>query len=87
MPRPNWSRPLPTPLTILDDIMGFCGYDARRRPRDCLECICRKARGLEDTRQHVEAELKKAEANGDTTQVWITLQIVLVLERVEFRLL
>ncbi len=39
-----------------------------------------------DTWQHVEAELKKAAAGGDTTQVSIALQMVLMLEGVEYRL-
>jgi hypothetical protein len=33
----------------------------------------------------VEAELKKAAAGGDTTQVSIALRMVLQLERVEYR--
>jgi len=39
-----------------------------------------------DTWQHVEAELKKAAADGDTTQVSIALQMVLMLENVECRI-
>jgi hypothetical protein len=37
-----------------------------------------------DTWQHVEAELKRAAAGADTIQVLIALQMVLMLERVEF---
>ena len=33
-----------------------------------------------DTWQHVEVELKKAAARGDTTQVSIALRMVLILE-------
>jgi hypothetical protein len=38
-----------------------------------------------DTWQYVEAEMKKAAAGGDTAQVSIALQMVLQLERVEFK--
>ena len=38
-----------------------------------------------DTWRHVEAELEKASAGGDTTQVSIALRMVLMLEKVEYR--
>jgi hypothetical protein len=63
MPRPNWSRPLPRPLTIpnvmklrtLADVRTLIGH----LPKETL---------AKDTWQRVEAELKKAVASGDTTQ-------------------
>jgi hypothetical protein len=39
-----------------------------------------------DTWQHVEAELKKAAAGGDMAQMWVALQMVLMLEKVDYRL-
>ena len=38
-----------------------------------------------DIRQHVEAELAKAALGGDTAQVAIALQMVLMLEKIEYR--
>jgi hypothetical protein len=79
--RPNWSRPLPRPLTIPDvmdlktlaDVRTLIGH----LPKDT------RAR---DTWQNVEAELKKAAAGADTAQVYVALQMVLMLEKVEYRL-
>jgi len=44
-----------------------------------------KERQARDTWQHVEVELKKAAARGDTTQISIALRMVLILENVECR--
>jgi hypothetical protein len=79
--RPNWSPPLPRPLTIPDvmdlktlaDVRTLIGH----LPKDT------RAR---DTWQNVEAELKKAAAGADTAQVYVALQMVLMLEKVEYRL-
>jgi hypothetical protein len=38
------------------------------------------------TWQHVEAELKKAAAGGDATELWAALQMVLQLESVEYQI-
>jgi hypothetical protein len=38
-----------------------------------------------DTWQHIDAELTKAAAGSDTTQLSIALQMVLQLENVEYR--
>ena len=81
MPRPNWSRPLLRALTIptvmdlvtLADVRALLGH-------------LPEATRARDTWQHVEAELKKAEATGDTMQVSIVLRMVLQLEKVEYRL-
>jgi hypothetical protein len=39
-----------------------------------------------DTWQHVQAGLKQAAAGGETTELWAALQMVLMLENVEYRL-
>jgi hypothetical protein len=39
-----------------------------------------------DTWQHVETDLKKAAAGGDMAQMWVALQMVLQLERVEYKI-
>ena len=39
-----------------------------------------------DTWQHVETDLKKAAAGGDMAQMWVALQTVLQLERVEYKI-
>ena len=75
------SRPLPRPLTIptvmdlstLADVRTLIGH----LPKET------RAR---HTWQHVEAKLKKAAADGDTTELWAALQMVLMLENVEYRL-
>ncbi|HSZ65802.1 MAG TPA: hypothetical protein VK825_06315 [Xanthobacteraceae bacterium] len=84
MARPDWSRPLPRALTIptvmdlvtLADVRAVIGH------------LPKEARA-KDTWQTVETELKKAATapHGDTTQVSITLQMVLMLEGVEYKLL
>jgi hypothetical protein len=38
------------------------------------------------TWQHVEARLKQAAADGDTTELWAALQMVLQLESVEYQM-
>jgi hypothetical protein len=37
------------------------------------------------TWQHVEAGLKQAATGGDMTELWAALQMVLMLENVEYR--
>jgi len=77
--RPNWSRPLPRPLTIptvmdlvtLADVRALIGH----LPKET------RAR---DTWQHVETELKKASAGADMAQVWVALQMVFQLENIEY---
>ena len=63
--RPNWSRPLPRPLVILDDGKEFLRLTTLADVRDFLKHIPKERRQF-DTWQHVEAELKKAAAGGDT---------------------
>jgi hypothetical protein len=81
LPRPNRSRPLPRPLSIptvmdlktLADVRALIGH----LPKETR---------AKDTWQYVEAELKKAAASGDTTELWSALQMILMLEGVEYRL-
>ena len=80
MPRSNWSRPLPRLLTIptvmdlvtLADVRTLIGH----LPKETRQ---------KETWQYVESELTKAAASGDTAQVSVALQMVLQLERVEYR--
>jgi hypothetical protein len=80
MPRPNWSRALPRPLTIptIMDLVTLA--DVRT-----LLCHLPKEARAKDTWQHVEAKLKRVTAGDDTTQVSVALQIVLMLKNVECR--
>ena len=75
MPRPNWSRPLPQPLTI-PTVMDLGTLADVRTPKERRATV---------TWQHVEAELKKAAAGADMMQVSVAVQMVLQLERVEYR--
>jgi hypothetical protein len=84
LPRPNWSRPLPRPLVILDGGKEFLRLTTLGAARDFLKRIPKERRQF-DTWQHVEAELKKAAAGGDATQVSVALRMVLMLENVECR--
>ena len=53
--------------------------------RTLIEKHLPKDTRAKETWQHVEAELNKAAVGGDTTQLSIALQMVLQLERVEYR--
>jgi hypothetical protein len=77
--RPNWPRPLPRPLVIPDVMTLRTLADVRT----LIGHLPKKTRA-KSTWQHVEAELQKAAAGDDTTQVSIALQMVLQLERIEF---
>ncbi len=80
MPRPNWSHPLPRPLTIptvmdlttLADVRTVIGHPP-------------KATREKSTWQHVVAELDKAAGGADTADVSVALRLVLMLENVECR--
>jgi hypothetical protein len=84
MPRPNWSRPLPRPLTILDNGKEFLQLTTLADVRDFLKHIPKERRQLH-TWQHVKSELDKAAAGADTASVSVALQMVLMLENVECR--
>jgi hypothetical protein len=81
LPRSNWSRPLLRPLTIptVVDLKTLAGV------RTLIGHLPKETRAR-DTWQHVEAELKKAAAVGDTAQVYVALQMVLQLENVEYQM-
>jgi hypothetical protein len=80
MSRPNWSRALPRPLVIpdvmtlktLDDVRTLMGH----LPEDRLE---------RQMWRHVALQLKRAAADGDTTNVSVSLRMVLSMEGVECR--
>jgi hypothetical protein len=84
MPRPDWSRPLPRPLTILDNGKEFLRLTTLGDVRDFLKRIPKDRRQF-DTWQHVAAELDKAAGGADTASLSIALQMVLMLENVECR--
>ena len=76
--RPNWSRPLPRPLTIPtvmdlvtlhDKLLGHLPKEARAK----------------STWQHVEAKLREAAAGGSADDVSIALQMAFQLERIEYQ--
>ena len=83
MPGPNWSRALslPLPLTIptVMDLVTLADV------RTLLGHLPKETRA-KSTWQHVESELKKAAAGGNTAQVSIALQMMLQLEHIEYRL-
>jgi hypothetical protein len=81
LPRPNWSRPLPRPLTIptVMDLITLADV------RALLNHLPKETRA-KSAWQHVEAGLKQAATGGDTTELWAALQMVLMLEGVEYRL-
>lgn len=82
--RSSWSRPLPRALTILDDGKEFLRLTTLADVRDFLKRIPNERRQFE-TWQHVEATLKQAAAGGDTKDLWAALQMVPMLEGVEYR--
>jgi hypothetical protein len=83
LPGPNWSRALslPLPLTIptVMDLVTLADV------RTLLGHLPKETRA-KSTWQHVESELKKAAAGGNTAQVSIALQMMLQLEHIEYRL-
>jgi len=78
-PRPKRSHPLPRPLKI----PGIMDLVTLADARALLGHLPKETRA-KSTWQHVEAELEKAAASGNTAQVSIALQLVLMLERVQF---
>ena len=79
--RPYWPLPLPQPLTI-PTVMDLVTLADVRPP---LSHLLKETRA-KDTWQRVEAELNEAAASGNATQLSIALQMVLRLEKVEYRL-
>jgi hypothetical protein len=81
LPRPNWSRPLPRAMKI----PGVMDLKALADVRALIGHLPKETRA-KSTWQHVEAELKKAATGGDPAELWAALQMVLMLEGVEYRL-
>jgi hypothetical protein len=81
MPRAVWSRALPRALTIpkVMDLVTLADV------RAMIDHLPKEARA-KSTWQHVEDKLKKAATSGDTTDLWAALQMILMLEGVEYRL-
>jgi hypothetical protein len=77
--RPDWSRKLPRPLYILDNGKEFLRLSTLADVRDFLKHIPKERRQF-STWQHVEAELNKAAAGANPTQLSIALQMVFQLE-------
>jgi hypothetical protein len=80
------SRALPQPISIRDNGKEFLRLSTLADVRNFLKHVPEERRQF-GTWKHVEAELEKAAAGADTTQLSIALQMVLSLESVEFRLL
>ena len=78
MPRPTWSRALPRALTIptLMDLVTLADV------RALIDHLLKESRA-KSTWQHVEATLKQAAAGGDVTELWASLQMILMLEGIE----
>jgi len=76
---PELVAPLARPLTI-PTIMDL---HTLANVRALLKHLPKAARE-KSTWQHVETELKKAASGGETAQASIALQMLLVLERVEY---
>jgi hypothetical protein len=83
VPRPNWSRPLPRSLIILDNGKEFLRLATLADVRDFLKHIPKERRQFH-TWQHVKSELDKAAAGADPADVSVAVQMVLMLEGVEF---
>ena len=76
LPRPNWSRPLPRPLTI-STVMDLV------TPADVRTLIGHLPKEtLAKPMQH-RGRIKERAAGGDTVQVPVALQMVLMLGNVE----
>ena len=71
MPRPNGSQRLPQPLKI----PGVMDLETLADVRKLIDHLPKETRA-KGTWEHVETELKKAAASGDTTQMSITLQMI-----------
>jgi hypothetical protein len=84
-PRPNWSRPLPRALSLLDDGKEFLRLTTLGDVRDFLKRIP-KERLQFDTWQAVSRRLDTASAGGSIDDLSTALQMLLMLEGVESRL-
>ncbi len=80
-PRPNWSRALPRPLSILDKGKEFLRLTTLADVHDFLKPIP-KERQQQDTLQAVARRLDDAAAGRDVS---IALQMTFQLERIDYR--
>jgi hypothetical protein len=80
VPRQNWSRPLPRPLTIPEVMDLITLADVRK----LLGHLPKQTRE-KSTWQHVAAELAEAAKGADPANVAVALRMVLSLEGVECR--
>jgi hypothetical protein len=80
LPRQNWSRPLPRPLTIptVRDLTTLADV------RELIRHVPKKRRDNLHWR-HVAAELTAAAQGADPTSLSVALQMVLSVEGVECR--
>lgn len=85
MARPNWSRPLPRALSIVDDGKEFLRLTTLADVRDFLNRVP-KERLQFDTWQAVSQRLDTASAGGSIDDLPTALQMLLMLEGVECRL-
>jgi hypothetical protein len=78
---PDWSRPLPRPI-IIPRVMTL------RTLADVRELLRHlpKEHRAKHTWQHVTAQLDEAARGADPVDVSVALQMVLGMERVEYRL-
>ena len=81
MARTDWSRALPRALTI-PTIMDLKMLADVRALIDHLP----KETRAKGTWHLVETKLKQAAAGSDMTELWASLQMILMLEGVEYRL-
>ena len=75
-------RALPRPL-VIPSMMKLTKLDD---VRTLIEKHLPKKTRAKSTWKHVEATLKQAASGGDTAELWAPLQMVLMLEGVEYRL-
>ena len=76
------TRTLPRPLVIPSVMTLRTLADVRT----LIEKHLPKKTRAKSTWKHVEATLKQAASGGDTAELWAPLQMVLMLEGVEYRL-
>jgi hypothetical protein len=80
LPRPDWSRPLSTPLTI----PGILNLTTLADVRILIRRLPAEWREKERWR-HVAACLEAAARGADTVEVAVALRLVLAMEGVECR--
>jgi hypothetical protein len=81
LPRPNWSRPLPRPLCIIDKGKEFLRLATLADVRELMHHLPAERRKL-NTWRHVAKQLAAAADGGDINEAVIALRLVLRLEQV-----